>query len=90
MGFFVAAGVFLIRSNQLHLNVIKLISTAQVVKDLVQIELGFFLDVQARQENFNAISELSFGVDADLVGRWRAAAAATRYPDAVWTDIFNF
>ena len=85
--FLIALRVFLVAADQLNVDRIELLFTAQGIEQGITENPRLVLDVEARQQHFATVAKAAGGVDADFVGGWWAAAAAATDADPIVTDL---
>ena len=73
----------------MYINVAELFLAAQVVKNLIDVNFGFFIDVEAGKQYLQALFVGTYRVDANLVSRRRAAAATTGNVNSIKAYLLN-
>ena len=76
MSLFIGVAIRVVAANQLNVHSRKLFAAAEVVKDLLEVALGFYFDIKSGEEYLHPIPVKSFGVNANFVGGWRRTAPA--------------
>ena len=77
MGLFIGVAIGFFAPYQLNVHSVELLTAAEVVKDLLEVTLGFHFDIKSGEEYLHPISVKSFGVDANFVGRRRRTASTS-------------
>ncbi len=77
MSLFIGVAIRVVAANQLNVHSRKLFTAAEVVKDLLEVALGFYFDIKSGEEYLHPIPVKSFGVDANFVGGRRRTASTS-------------
>ena len=83
MSLFIGVAIRVVAANQLNVHSLKLLTAAEVVKNLLEVALGFYFDIKSGEENLHPISVKPFGVDANFVGGRRRTASTPSNTHAI-------
>ena len=56
MSLFIGVAIGVVAANQLDVHSLKLLTAAEVVKDLLEVALGFYFDIKSGEEYLHPIS----------------------------------